>query len=49
MVKKSTRIELTNEEREILDRLMIEFDKGSRNAVLRHLIKLAKIKYIDEK
>lgn len=46
MDKKSTRIELTKEEREIIDKLKIEFDKGSRNAVLRHLIKLAKIKYL---
>ena len=45
--KKSTRIELTEQERETLDNLKIFFDKNTRNAVLRHLIKIAKQKYIE--
>lgn len=47
MNKKSTRIELTEEEIQTLNDLKKFFDKGSRNAVLRHLIKLAKEKYLN--
>lgn len=43
---KSTRINFDRLTREDLDELKIFFNLGSRNAVIRHLIKLAKEKYL---
>jgi len=47
--KRGARLLLTSKEFEILDKLKVVFDKGSRNAVVYHLINLADKNYLEHK